>query len=643
MAEEGKNIVAKNLLDLQPSAVLEFFQLTLIDPKTQTEQQVFFHGGSLFGGSVTWQGNKYSAVPIECEGFEVLGDRTLPRPKIRVSNNNFLITALLQRFNDFVNGKVTRKKAFVKNLDDVNFDGGNPWSEANAGAEISSQTWIIGRKTQESKLFVEFELNSPLDLESFNVNDRSIVAKYCFWKYRGQGCRYEGLPIETEGAKAFKDKDGNAVTPTFTTSPDSDQTFFFQSPEAEWQIDKNYQKGDIIYVTGEPIPSILSSSTDGNAPTQPSKTVYVSVSGNNSGNHPNEGPSFWQKDVCAKNLSACRKRFNLNNQFTYIATATEATGFKVMNLSGNKIVDQSDAFNGAGLFHGPKVTGALTGAFTIMGWVSGNSLSSQKSSILSTTSRDNLNNFFNLNRKVTEDESKVNDIEFSDLLNDSTNNPPYANANYTVGEVDAGWNLYVITNQSDKSIRYINESSPTSFTVKRDQAPYPFIKFKQTLNLTYRKENPSFLPEHFTLGGIPLGDGKHASINGALGPWAIWNRALSDVEINYLRKDVYTPAKETIDFMPRNYYEITGDFGDVTGDSLLAWWDMSTGQIGSTTYTGLLDIHTGGNHLTGSGFFETGFYNIIRNDQIVVSNPSSYYPRFGGFPGTDGFGYYKSL
>ena len=64
---------------------------------------------------------------------------------------------------------------------------------------------------------------------------------------------------------------------------------------------------------------------------------------------------------------------------------------------------------------------------------------------------------------------------------------------------------------------------------------------------------------------------------------------------------------------------------------------MSTGRIGATTT--LADIHTGGNHLTGSGFFETGFYNINTNDVTAVSNPGSYYPRFGGFPGTDGFGY----
>ena len=50
-------------------------------------------------------------------------------------------------------------------------------------------------------MFVEFELNSPLDLENFNVNYRSVVAKFCPWQYRGEGCRYEGWPIEKENAE----------------------------------------------------------------------------------------------------------------------------------------------------------------------------------------------------------------------------------------------------------------------------------------------------------------------------------------------------------------------------------------------------------------------------------------------------------
>ena len=155
MAAEGKNEVARNLLDLQPTAVLEFFQLILKDANQEREEKFFFHGGSLFADTLVWQENQYFPIAVESEGFEVLGDRRLPRPKIRVANKDFLVTALLQKYNDFINAKVIRKKVFVRNLDDVNFDGGNPWGEANATAEISSETWFVGRKVAESKLYVD--------------------------------------------------------------------------------------------------------------------------------------------------------------------------------------------------------------------------------------------------------------------------------------------------------------------------------------------------------------------------------------------------------------------------------------------------------------------------------------------------------
>ena len=76
-------------------------------------------------------------------------------------------------------------------------------------------------------------------------------------------------------------------------------------------------------------------------------------------------------------------------------------------------------------------------------------------------------------------------------------------------------------------------------------------------------------------------------------------------------------------------------------DSLVAWWDGSTGFIGDPAddVTGMLDIHTEGNHLTGSGQF-SGVDKTYESSTIVaVANPTPPNPRFGGFPGTDGFSY----
>jgi len=666
MSAEGKNEVARNLLDLQPTAVLEFFQIILKDPKENLNQTVYFHGGSLFGDSVTWQGNKYLPIAMESEGFEVLGDRRLPRPKIRVANKDFLITALLQKYNDFINSKVIRKKVFLRNLDDVNFDGGNPWGAANPSAEISSETWVIGRKVQESKLFVEFELNSPLDLESFNVNDRTVVSKYCYWQYRGLGCRYAGLPVETEDGKAFANSTGEIVTPSYV-APDNSQTDFYNSPNAEWRVDKTYTAGDVVWMSGDaggmpPLEfvgnrnaGIGTADPDG---FEPHKTVYVCVSGNVSGQYPNHNPTYWVKDGCSKSLSACRKRFNVDNQFTYVRQELgEPTGFNVISLSGNKSIAKGDWTDGAGSSAGcfysvaPIVTGSLAGAFTMAGWVSGNNASSQLSAILSTTSRGledaKLNDFFNLNTINNPKPADQGSLEFSYLYPNDADGTP-VNANFNMGNVE-GWTFFIISNDgpNTKDPDYVDTTSPTRFEVIKNtngiKSSHPFIKNNLSVNFNYRDDNDK-VPKHLMLGAIPatLGiatdSGFHPTMNGSLGQWALWSRTLTQKEKDYLYQYVYTPAPHTLDYIPRNYYECTGDFEGITGDNLVAWWDMQTGQP-SAGLTGLKDIHTGNNWLTGSGVFSTGGIDVPLNDEIKISNPSFYYPRFGGFPGTDGFGY----
>ena len=126
-----------------------------------------------------------------------------------------------------------------------------------------------------------------------------------------------------------------------------------------------------------------------------------------------------------------------------------------------------------------------------------------------------------------------------------------------------------------------------------------------------------------------------------------------------LRKTIQTPqhATNTLTHVPRLYSECTGFFSTLTGGtgdglaletpdaqpllyasgSLVAWWDGTTGN--TAIGNGLLDIHTGGLHLTGSGEFSGISESYIEGDIVVIENPTDKDPRFGGFPGTDGFSY----
>jgi len=156
-----------------------------------------------------------------------------------------------------------------------------------------------------------------------------------------------------------------------------------------------------------------------------------------------------------------------------------------------------------------------------------------------------------------------------------------------------------------------------------------------------------------------LGNEYVSTINGHIGMWGLWNRALKDEEINFLRKEIVSVWEETdnsLEFVPRLFDECIGRWSTLTGgtglglpegatpllygeNSLVAWWDGTTGD--TSIGNGLIDIHTGEFHLTGSGMF-SGVERTYNNaSRVTLANPTSPDPRFGGFPGTDGFSYNK--
>tara|TARA_Y100000004_G_scaffold170310_1_gene205251 strand:+ start:312 stop:2504 length:2193 start_codon:yes stop_codon:yes gene_type:complete len=728
MAGEGKNLVAKNLLDLEPTAILEFFILQP-DPSTAPEGQVSqipFHGGTIFNGNVTWQGTKYVALAVETEGFEQLGDRRLPRPTIRISNNNQLVTYLLQNNNDLINAKLIRKKAFVKNLDDVNFDGGNPWNQANSAAEIINEVWIIGRKRHESKMMVEFELNSPMDLESFDVNYRSVVSKYCYWQYRGEGCRYAGVPVEKEDGTPFLDPTGGTIVPNLIDASNSPEISknFFNNPNYEWQPQRQYVTGEVVYVKND---NVLIQGYNHNQPYpvdsqsisnfEAMKTVYVCVSGNN-GQKPEINPTYWQKDGCTKQLNACRKRFSDKVSY-YLSSKFKDEIFNTTEYFGNKIIT-NDTDQSAALFYsaGSGWTGCLTGEFTLAGWAKANDASSNLSAIWSTTEHGfeqedvgvqgsvwpsgSTAKFINLARErsylidnvLTAPSIGINNINLyytEDRYDGSTRNPiddsdPINNVATQVSPVASvsdRWNFYVIMLDSpntelveqDEGIDSENVGqrircyvNPVA-TLDDEHENFPLdllssqegddgILFQRFANLTSRKSpygNFAGLPEHFMLGAIPSG-GVHPTMNGELGPWMLWNRVLQPDEVRYLYKGTPNLTKLTPEnYLPRPYSECTGRFGTLTGsgaaaegtlfakDSLVAWWDMTTGVVPidgiAADTTGLADIHTGGNWLSGSGLVSGAVETETYYETRSLQNFSSPYPRFGGYPGTDGFGW----
>jgi len=294
---QGQNRIASGLLELEPTAIIELF-LLYFNTVDNPNAFIAFHGGSVYNKGIVWQGIEYLPIPVETDGFEVNANGQLARPKMRISNKDYFATDLLLNNEDLQFAKVIRKRTFVKYLDDVNFDGGNPWGEADASAELSNDTFVVGQKTAENKVFIELELTSPLDLENFEVNNRLIMSRYCSWHYRGNGCNYQGIPIATEEGESL-----------IVGDP---QDWFANQALKEWNAQRNYISGDAAYIENKKI-TIASRNTASAA--QFAKIWYVCQAAHASSPStiPDKNPSLWTRDGCNKKLDGCKLRFGRGN------------------------------------------------------------------------------------------------------------------------------------------------------------------------------------------------------------------------------------------------------------------------------------------------------------------------------------------
>lgn len=325
---------ARAIFDVEPTALLELYTL-FYDYQNDSKSQINFHGGTNgIGGPIIFDGQQYLPLPMESEGFDVLGDQRLPRPIIRVSNAGLYISSLLRRFENLNGAKIVRKRTFLKFIDDANFPKKvNPWGTANPSARMPDDKYFISRKMGENKLAVEFELVSSLELENIEIPARKISSRYCSWIYRGFGCRYgynetvtgADRPIGTATDETFvtgsngvfrlnsnliprannqpHPQKGN-VSNTSTTSTSNGCI----DPKGLWEADTAYVQGDYVFKYSDRV-------SEGQGLTsnyyQQHPVYYVCKSGHTSATTtpPEKSPSLWIKDECSKKLFGCKLRF----------------------------------------------------------------------------------------------------------------------------------------------------------------------------------------------------------------------------------------------------------------------------------------------------------------------------------------------
>ena len=324
MAKGINQKVFTEILNLESTSLVDLYAL-YYDYQNDSQAVLYFHGGSNgLAKPIIFDGQEYIPIPVEAEGFEVLGDQGLPRPKLRVSNAGLYISSMLRKYNNLNGAKLIRRRTFVKFLDDANFPNDkNPWGEADPNAKLGDEKFFVSRKIIENKMMAEFELVSSLELENINIPSRDISARYCNWVYRGYGCRYgsksasltdgSDRPVADIRDSSFVIANGSNwqlnpdLFPIIKTAANINGVLVHKG---RWQENSIYAVGDYIYTVSDRIANSQGFTANYY---QNHPVYYVCKSPHTASSDafkPNIRSDLWVKDCCSKKISACKMRFD---------------------------------------------------------------------------------------------------------------------------------------------------------------------------------------------------------------------------------------------------------------------------------------------------------------------------------------------
>lgn len=187
--------ILQDIQKLSVGTLVTFYELDLSPcqgkfGQTTTEKFRWVDGVNELGNDVVWKGITYNRFPVQTSGFDRQGDGTIPRPKLVVANIGGVIGSLAREYRDIAGAKLLRTRTFLKYLDAVNFQGGNPYADPTQF--LDSETWIVDRKSSENNIYVEWELTAPFDLAGVRLPRRQCLQNACSFKYRGTECGYTG-------------------------------------------------------------------------------------------------------------------------------------------------------------------------------------------------------------------------------------------------------------------------------------------------------------------------------------------------------------------------------------------------------------------------------------------------------------------
>lgn len=180
-----------DLQGLQGDAIIDLMILDLLplDPTISSQERYirFVNWVVNDGQPVQYGGLTYTAVPFKATGFSLQTDGVPPTPSLTISNIGLEFTALVNRWDDLVGAKLTRRRVLARYLDSS--------SSPDANAHWPDELWTVQQKETENKLFVSFKLSTAFDLDGITLPRRRALRYTCPWIYRGEGCDYIGPPV----------------------------------------------------------------------------------------------------------------------------------------------------------------------------------------------------------------------------------------------------------------------------------------------------------------------------------------------------------------------------------------------------------------------------------------------------------------
>ena len=151
--------------------VVDLFTLDIavLLPAGSVDQSIyrFCNWSQVNGADVVYDGNTYTALPLQASGFELNTSGQLERPSITFANVGLAITGLTNTYDDLVGATVQRIRTLTTYLD------GQP--AADPDAYWGPDQWVVEQKTNETKLSVTFQLSVPFDLEGRSLPGRRLL------------------------------------------------------------------------------------------------------------------------------------------------------------------------------------------------------------------------------------------------------------------------------------------------------------------------------------------------------------------------------------------------------------------------------------------------------------------------------------